>query len=303
MKDLHLVLTGLSAVNVFKQEEISSDFLFITSLFSNGFIFHHNDELLSVDFTSVANWMVSWFLHSITTLSIAQQKKTRQIWWRDDRPAAGVPSWPPAPGCRVCPGPAPPAAARSRHCSCTWSCARPRVLSENIFIEWKNICKVRRWLSTWPLSTTLVCSCSASRIHLRSQRPSHTFSQEQLQELPCSAIPPATRSLETLHWVMGRFTARVISANTRQPTERERETDACAARTHCHYATEIIISPPPNPIERKGFGQWSVARSVGRYFNFDEGKSASALHSIPCSERRRKGARANLLLNQNTGIG
>lgn len=44
MKDLHLVLTGLSAVNVFKQEEISSDFLSITSLFSIGFIFHHNDE-------------------------------------------------------------------------------------------------------------------------------------------------------------------------------------------------------------------------------------------------------------------
>ena len=49
---------------------------------------------------------------------------------------------------------------------------------------------------TWPLSTTLVCSCSASRIHLLSQRPSHTFSQEQLQELPCSAMPPATRPLQ-----------------------------------------------------------------------------------------------------------
>ena len=41
-----------------------------------------------------------------------------------------------------------------------------------------------------PLSTTLVCSCSASRIQRLSQRPSQTFSHEQLQELPCRAIPP-----------------------------------------------------------------------------------------------------------------
>ena len=44
-----------------------------------------------------------------------------------------------------------------------------------------------------------------------------------IADLQPPATKPLTRSMEALSWVMGRFTARVISANTRQPTERERE--------------------------------------------------------------------------------
>ena len=46
----------------------------------------------------------------------------------------------------------------------------------------------------WPRSTTEVCSCKASLIHLRNHLPSQTFSQEQLQEFPCSAMPPEIKS-------------------------------------------------------------------------------------------------------------
>ena len=53
----------------------------------------------------------------------------------------------------------------------------------------------------WPLSTTLVWSCSASLIHLLSQRPSQTFSQEQLQEFPCSAIPPAQTLAKSIGYI------------------------------------------------------------------------------------------------------
>ena len=41
---------------------------------------------------------------------------------------------------------------------------------------------------------------STSRIHLRSQRPSQTFSQEQDQEFPCSAIPPESFFLFLQVW-------------------------------------------------------------------------------------------------------
>ena len=70
--------------------------------------------------------------------------------------------------------------------------------------------------------------------------------------------------MDALSWVIGRFTARVISANTRQRTDRQMPAQRPSLGRNgehalCHYATEIIISPsPPNPIERKGFGQWSV---------------------------------------------
>ena len=46
---------------------------------------------------------------------------------------------------------------------------------------------------------------------------------QTIADLQPPATEPMTRSMETPSWVMGRFTARVISANTRQPTEREGE--------------------------------------------------------------------------------
>ena len=52
-----------------------------------------------------------------------------------------------------------------------------------------------------PLSTTLVWSCRASLIHLLSHLPSQTFSQEQLQEFPCRAIPPGTSHQSTFFYI------------------------------------------------------------------------------------------------------
>ena len=57
--------------------------------------------------------------------------------------------------------------------------------------EGKHVIKILgSFLIVCPRSTTLVWSCSASRIQRRSQRPSQTFSHEQLHEFPCRAIPP-----------------------------------------------------------------------------------------------------------------